>query len=166
MLNRALLLCLTVQLAAAAAYAAGECGATKLTTPALYYVHTGDEDKPIETLIIATSQPGEQEIHCAASRTRLIGSHWDVLIVREGEFKESINMLNLHVPFHKPDRHADFQYVLVSESGRVRKGPFNSKEAIGLFVDLAKYYERRQPNLHEKLSVIIRRLGGPEQPVH
>lgn len=43
-------------------------------------------------------------------------------------------------------------------------GPFSDEEAIKLFVDLAQYFEKRQPDLREKLTVLIRRLGGPEQP--
>ena len=162
MLNRILAVCFAVHFAAAMAFAAGACGPTTLSTPALYLVHTGDEDKPFDPLVIATGQPGEQEIHCAAPRTLLIGSHWDVLVVKEEEFAETTKMLNRHVPVHKPDRHADFQYVLVSKSGTVRRGPFNDSEAIKLFVDLGKYFERRQPGLQKKLAVLIQRLGGPQ----
>jgi len=42
--------------------------------------------------------------------------------------------------------------------------PFSDGEAIKLFVALAQYFEKRQPYLRDKLRVLIRRLGGPEQP--
>jgi hypothetical protein len=164
MLNRILSICFIVHLVAAVTFAEGRCNPATLKTPALYFVHSGDEDKPFDPLVIATSQPGEQEIHCAAPRTLLVGSHWDVAVVKEDEFAESTKMLHRYVPVHKPDRHADFQYVFVSKFGSVREGPFSSDEAIKLFVAMAKYFERRQPDLQKKLAILIRRLGGPEQP--
>ena len=164
-----LTVCLAVLLAVALLLAGNRRASTTpcasdLKTPALYLVHTGDEDKPIDPLIIATSQPTEQEIHCAAPRTLLLGSHRDVLIVHEEEFAASIRLLRRHVSQHAPDPHADFQFVLVSPSRAVRQGPFNEAEAIQFFVALAKHFEKRQPDLHEKLAVLIRRLGGPPQP--
>jgi len=164
MLNRILAVCFAAQLAAVGALAEGKCGPATLKTPALYFEHTGDEDKPFDPLIIATRQPGNEEIHCAVPRTLLMGSRWDVLIVKEEEFAQAIQLLNRTIPTHKPDLHADFQYVLVSKSGTVRMGPFNESEAVRFFVDLAKYFERREPDLQRKLAVLIRRLGGPEQP--
>jgi hypothetical protein len=142
----------------------GGCGSITLKTAAIYFEHTGDEDKPIDPLVIATSQPGTEEIHCAVPRTLLGGSHWDVLVVKEEEFAQATKLLNRNVSTHKPDPHADFQYVLVSESGIVRMGPFSDEEAIKLFVDLTQHFEKRQPDLREKLTVLIRRLGGTEQP--
>jgi hypothetical protein len=142
----------------------GRCGSITPKTTALDFEHTGDEDKPIDPLVIAASQPGNEEIHCAVPRTLLGGSHWDVLVVKEEEFARATKLLNRNVSTHKPDPHADFQYVLVSKSGIVRMSPFSDGEAIKLFVDLAQYFEKRQPRLQEKLTVLIRRLGGPEQP--
>lgn len=142
----------------------GRCGSVTLKTTALYFEHTGDEDKPIDPLVIARSQPRKEEIHCAIPRTLLRGSHWDVLVVKDEEFAHATNLLNRNVSTHKPDPHADFQYVLVLKSGIVRMGPFSDEEAIKLFVDLLQYFGKRQPDLREKLTVLIRRLGGPEQP--
>jgi hypothetical protein len=42
----------------------------------------------------------------------------------------------------------------------VQTGPFSDEEAISLFEDLARYFEKRQPELQEKLDILIRRLGG------
>jgi hypothetical protein len=163
-LNKILVICLAVQLLGRPAFADTTCRATTLKTSALYFEHTGDEDKPIEPLVIATSQPGLDEIHCAAPRTLLIGSHWDVLVVKREEFTEAMELLARDVPVHKPAPHADFQYVLVSKPETVRRGPFDENEAIKLFVDLAKYFEGREPDLHEKLAILIRRIGGPQPP--
>ena len=164
MLNRILVVCVVAQLAAVVAFADTKCGTATLRTPGLYFEHTGDEDKPFDPLIIATSQPGSEEIHCAVPRTLLMGSRRDVFVVKKEEFARAIKLLNRNVPTHKPDPHADFQYVLVSKSGTVGTGPFNDNEAVRLFLDLAKYFERRQPDLQRKLAALIRRLGGPEQP--
>ncbi len=114
----------------------GRCGSIKLKTTALYFEHTGDEDKPIDPLVIATSQPGIEEIHCAVPRTLQEGSHWDILVVKEEEFAQATK-LHRNVSTHKSDPHANFQYVLVSKSGVVRTGSFPDEEAIKLFVDLA-----------------------------
>jgi len=138
----------------------GRCGSITLKTTALYFEHTGDEDKPIDPLVIATNQPGNEEIQCAVPRTLLVGSRWDVLVVNEEEFSQAAKLLNRNVSTHQPDPHADFQYVLVSKSGSVQMGPISDKAAIGLFEDLAQYFERRQPDLREKLTVLLRRLGA------
>jgi hypothetical protein len=89
MLNRILAVCFAAQLAAVVAFAEGKCGPATLKTPALYFEHTGDEDKPFDPLVISTGQPGNEEIHCAAPRTLLMGSHWDVLVVKEEEFAQA-----------------------------------------------------------------------------
>jgi hypothetical protein len=141
----------------------GRCGSITLRTTALYFEHTGDEDKPIDPLIIATSPPFKEEIQCAVPRTFDVGSHWNLLVVKEEEFSQAATLLNRNVPTQPADPHADFQYVLVSKPGRVQIGPFSDGEAIRLFGDLAQYFEKRQPDLHEKLTILIRRLGGPQQ---
>ena len=161
MLNRILSVCFAVHLIAVVAFAGGRCESATLKTPALYFGHTGDEDKPIEPLIIATSQPGLEEIHCAIPRTLLTGSHWSVAVVKEEEFATATKLLERNVPAHKPDAHADFQYVMVFRSRTAQRGPFSDNEAIKLFMDLAKYFEGRQPELSKRLAVLIRRLGGP-----
>jgi len=143
----------------------GKCGPITLRTTALYFEHTGDEDKPIDPLIIATSPPSKEEIQCAVPRTLFVGSHWNLLVVEEEEFSHAATLLNRNVPTHEPDPHADFQYVLVSKSGRVQIGPFSDGEAIKLFEDLAQYFQKRQPDLQEKLTMLIRSLGGPQQPL-
>jgi hypothetical protein len=162
-----LLLCLTIPPRDAglriSATGEGRCGSTTLRTNALYFEHTGDEDKPIDPLIIATSPPGKEEIQCAVPRTLFVGSHWNVRVVKEEEFLQAATLLNRNVPTHQPDPHADFQYILVSTSGRVQSGPFSDVEAIKLFEDLAQYFRKRQPDLQEKLTILIRRLGGPQQ---
>ena len=141
----------------------GRCGSITLRTSALYFEHTGDEDKPIDSLIIATSSPGKEEIQCAVPRTLDVGSHWNLLVVKEEEFSHAATLLNRNVPTHQPNPHADFQYVLVSKQGRVQIGPFSDGEAIKLFEDLARYFKKRQPDLQEKLTNLVRRLGGPQQ---
>lgn len=103
----------------------GKCGPITLRTTALYFEHTGDEDKPIDPLIIATSRPGTEEIKCAVPRTHLVGSDWNLLVVKEEEFSHTATLLNRNVPTHESDPHADFQYVLVSKSARVQIGPFS-----------------------------------------
>jgi hypothetical protein len=142
----------------------GKCGPITLRTTALYFEHTGDEDKPIDPLIIATISPSKEEIQCAVPRTVDVGSHWNLIVVREEEFSHAAALLNRNVPTHEPDPHADFQYVLVSKSGRVQIGPFSDGEAIKLFEDLAQYFQKR-PDLQNKLTILIRSLGGPQQPL-
>jgi hypothetical protein len=161
MLNRILAVCFAAHLAAAVAFADVNCVSTTLKTPALYFEHTGDEDKPIEPLVIATSEPGEAEVHCAVPRTLLKYSRWDAFVVKQREFAEATKLVRRNIPVHEPDPHADFQYVLVSRSGTVRRGPFNNNEAIKLFMDLERYFQS-QPDLQKKLAVLVRRLGGPQ----
>lgn len=141
----------------------GKCGSVTLRTTALYFEHTGDEDKPIDPLMIATGSPSKEEIQCALPRTLDVGSHWNLLVVNEEEFSHAATLVNRNVPSHQLDPHADFQYVLVSQSGKVQMGPFSDEEAISLFEDLARYFEKRQPELQEKLEILIRRLGGPQR---
>ncbi|HKV77332.1 MAG TPA: hypothetical protein VJP02_04290 [Candidatus Sulfotelmatobacter sp.] len=141
----------------------GKCGSVTLRTIALYFEHSGDEDKPVDPLIIAASSPSKEEIQCAVPRTLDVGSHWNLLVVKEEEFSHAATLLKQNVPTHQPDPQADFQYVLVSQSGKVQRGPFSDQEAASLFEDLARYFEKRQPELQQKLEILIRRLGGPQQ---
>lgn len=143
----------------------GRCGSITLRTTALYFEHTGDEDKPINSLIIAPSSPTKEEIGCAVPRTLDVGSPWNLLVVKEEEFSHAVTLLNRNVPTHQPNPHADFQYVLVSKLGTVQSGPFSDEEAIKLFEDLAQYFQKRQPALQERLANLIGRLGGPQQPL-
>jgi hypothetical protein len=128
------------------------CKSEVMKTPALYLEHIGDEDKPIYAIVIAASRPNEQELGCA-----LIRSSWrsaEVFLVREAELPQVNKLLKGSKPGGEGTAQPrEFRYVLVSKLGTVESGILDPTQSHEIFASLATYFDGRQPELHDHLTV-------------
>jgi len=127
------------------------CASEVLKTPALYLEHIGDEDKPIEPIVIAASRPNERELGCA-----VIGSSWRwaaVFLVKEEELAQANKLLKGSKSGGEGTAQPrEFRYVLVSKLGTVESGILDPTQSHDTIAALAAYFDGRQPELHEHLT--------------
>ena len=162
MSNRRLAIYLVMQLAVTTTCIAAECKSEMLKTPAIYVEHTGDSDKPIYPIVIATRRPSERELRCAVPSLLSV----EVFIVTEEELAQAIKILKQYSPsgsstvnLHKSrGEEQRFRYALVSKLGTREYGVLDLTQSHDFFAALATYFDGRQPRLHDHLTVTIRRF--------
>ena len=127
------------------------CTSEVLKTPAVYLEHIGDEDKPIDPIVIAASRPNERELGCA-----VIGHSWRwaaVFQVREEELAQANKLLKGIKPgADGTAQQGEFRYVIVSKLGTVQSGILDATQSRDAIAALAAYFDGRQPELHEHLT--------------
>jgi hypothetical protein len=127
------------------------CTSEAMKTPAVYLEHIGDEDKPINPMVIATSRPTEQELGCA-----MIGTEWRsavVFLVREDELVHANKLVKETTSGGEGTaRPKEFRYLLVSKPGTVESGILDPTQSHETLAALAEYFDGRQPELHEYLT--------------
>jgi len=67
-----------------------ECTSEVWKTPALYLEHIGDEDKPINSIVIAASRPNERELGCAVHRLWMSP---EVFLVKDEELAQATRLM-------------------------------------------------------------------------
>jgi hypothetical protein len=125
------------------------CTPETLKTPALYLEHTGDEDKPIASIVIAATRPYERELECGVPRFWMSPR---VFLVTDEELAEASKLLRGSKPGGEREPR-EFRYVLVSKLGTVESGTLDQTQTHEFFTALATYSDHRQPELHEYLTV-------------
>ena len=153
-----LLICVVilVQLISTNPRNAAGCTPEILKTPAVYLEHIGDEDKPINSIVIAASRPNERELGCAVPRLWISP---EVFLVKDEELAEVNKLLKGSNPGGEgTSEPREFRYVLVSKLGTVESGIFDRTHSHETFAALATYFDRRQPELHEHLTFISQRF--------
>jgi len=145
-----LVICL---IAVTTCYFAG-CGRA-LKIPAAYIEHTGDEDKPVDPIVIATRRPSEREIRRAltpkGARLNLMFVH--VFLVKDEELAQVGKLVRESLASTKPTDHLnDFRYVIVSGNREVEISSLDYQRSRQLFAALTSYFDGRQPQLHEYLT--------------
>src|SRR5258705_10361357 len=127
------------------------CTPEMLKTPAVYLEHIGDEDKPINSIVIAASRPTERELACGAPRL------WDrpeIFLVKDEELEHVSKLLKGSKPGGEGTAQPrEVRYVLVSKFGTVESGILDQTRSNEFFIAVATYFGHRQPELHEHLTV-------------
>ena len=134
------------------------CTLEMLKTPAVYLEHIGDEDKPINSIVIAASRPNERELGCGARRLWMSPR---VFLVTEEELSEVNKLLKGSKPGEEGTAEPrEFRYVLVSKLGAAESGTLDRTQSHEFFTALATYFDGRQPQpeLHEYLDFVSRRF--------
>lgn len=127
------------------------CTPEMLKTPAVYLEHIGDEDKPINSIVIAASRPNERELDCGAPRLAYLP---EVFLVKDEELAQVNKLLKGSKPGGEGTAQPrEFRYVLVSKSGTVESGILDPMQSDEFLIALATYFDHRQPELHERLTV-------------
>ncbi len=127
-----------------------------LKIPAVYLEHIGDEDKPINSIVIAASRPNERELGCAAHRLWISP---EVFLVRDEELAHVNKLLKVTKPSgNGAVDPGEFRYVLVSKPGAVESGILDRTQSHDIFAALATYFDGRQSELHEHLASISERF--------
>jgi hypothetical protein len=120
-------------------------------TPALYLEHIGAEDKPINSIVIATGRPNERELDCGAPR---LPYRPEVFLVKDEELAQVNRLLKEGKPNGEgTEEPREFRYVLVSKSGTVESGILDPTQSDEFLIALATYFDHRQPEVHERLTV-------------
>src|SRR5882757_7260275 len=128
-----------------------ECTSEVWKTPALYLEHIGDEDKPINSIVIAASRPNERELGCGAPR---LWYRPEIFLVKDEELEHVNKLLKGSKPGGEGTAQPrEFRYVLVSKFGTVESGILDQTRSNEFFIALATYFGHRQPELHEHLTV-------------
>jgi hypothetical protein len=135
------------------------CTPGAMKTPAVYLEHIGDEDKPINSIVIAAKRPSERELGCGALRLWI---PLRVFLVNDEELAEVSKLLK--GTKHSGNGAADpreFRYVLVSKPGAVESGILDGTQSGEFFTALATYFNDRhpQPELHEYLAFMVFTFG-------
>jgi hypothetical protein len=134
------------------------CTPETLKTPAVYLEHIGDEDKPINSIVIAASRPSERELGCGARRLWMSP---EAFLVKDEEFAHANKLLRGSKPGGEGTAElGEFRYVLVSKLGTVESGFLDRTQSHEFFTALATYFDGRQtqPELHEYLAFTSRRF--------
>lgn len=127
------------------------CTPEVLKTPAVYLEHIGDEDKPINSIVIAASRPNERELGCGAPR---LWYRPKIFLVKDDELAHVNQLLKGSKPGGEGKAEPrEFRYVLVSKFGIVESGILDQTRSNEFFIALATYFDHRQPELHEHLTV-------------
>jgi hypothetical protein len=144
---------------------AAGCTPEILKTPAVYLEHIGDEDKPIDSIVIAASRPNERELDCGAPRFWMSPS---VFLVKDEELAQVNKLLKGTKPNGNgaADR-GEFRYVLVSKLGTVESGILGLTQSGEFFTALATYFDDRhpQPELHEYLALMAFTFGEEKKKI-
>jgi hypothetical protein len=150
LLAATLLICVVIlmQLMSTNPRTAAGCTPEMLKTPAVYLEHIGDEDKPINSIVIAASRPNERELGCGARRLWMSP---EVFLVKDEELAEVNKLLKGSKPGGEREPR-DFRYVLVSKLGTVESGFLDGTQSHELFTAMATYFDGRQREFHEYLT--------------
>jgi hypothetical protein len=137
---------------------AAGCTSEVWKTPAVYFEHIGDEDKPINSIVIAASRPNERELDCGARRLWMSP---EVFLVADEELSHVKKLLKGIKPSGEGTAESkEFRYVLVSKLGTVESGILDRTQSHEFFTGLAKFFDGRRPRpeLHEYLDFVSRRF--------
>lgn len=132
------------------------CPADVLKTPAIYIEHTGDSDKPIDPIVIATQPPDGGEL-CAAIMEPSSRHSTHVYLVNDDELAQSTTILEMHEG--NTAGVSEFRYVAVRQGKSFQSGSLDLEHSRKLVTALAAYFAGRRPNLNEQLNQLRRRLG-------
>lgn len=141
------------------------CTPETLKTPAVYLEHIGDEDKPIDSIVISASRPNERELECGAPRFRMSPR---VFLVTEEELAQASKLLKGSKPgvggIEDP---REFRYVLVSTLGTVESGILDLTQSGEFFTALAIYFDghQPQPELREYLAFMAFTFGEKKKKI-
>jgi hypothetical protein len=134
------------------------CRTDVLKTPALYLEHTGDEDKSIYPIVLATRTPKDAEV-CAAIIEPSARRWSHVYLVNDNELAQSLQMLETYAD--NTTATSEFRYVAVEQGRSTRAGSLDFEHSRKFINDLATYFSERRPDLDEKLNELRHRLGEP-----
>ena len=149
-----LLVCVLAQGFSLLACKRGSCDpAVALKTPALYLEHVGNEDKPIEPIVLVpgTRRPTTSEFQCATP-TPFIAPERHMYTVTREEFSNAVKVIDDLKDAKPPEGRGEYRYVLVRGPGVVRIGRLDRDQSKSLFAVLQMYFKDRNPEVYKAIS--------------